>query len=252
MSKRRKRIGLFLLALLGLASILPLAANTGQNDLPGMGVQPVEYFYTGKPYDADSESYTFRYRNYDPELNRWTTVDPSGFPDGANSLIYINNSPLHCFDFEGLQTGLIAGLDITIRVYRSGSWVDITGGGDLIKSSDTRLELIIESDPYDASFMLNANKKPLGGYAVDADPSGSLYPSLANQSIGGHSGLPNVSGAPFWTARYWPTGHQYPMVKLDGSISDMLVGGSWNAVVIYNPNGNPTPLSWSIGGDIVE
>lgn len=73
--KRRNRTGLFIVTLLGLACILPLAASTGQDGLPGMGIQPVEYFYTGKPYDADSESYTFKYRNYDPELNRWTSVD---------------------------------------------------------------------------------------------------------------------------------------------------------------------------------
>jgi len=42
-------------------------------------------FYTGKPYLAESGSYAFKYREYNPEMNRWTTVDPSGFPDGANN-----------------------------------------------------------------------------------------------------------------------------------------------------------------------
>lgn len=105
MRKKHNGAGLLLGAgaLLGLAGILPLAASTGQDGLPGMGVQPVEYFYTGKPYDADSESYTFRYRNYDPELNRWTTVDPSGFPDGVNNQYYAPN-PLVELDWQGLQT----------------------------------------------------------------------------------------------------------------------------------------------------
>ncbi len=45
-------------------------------------------FFTGKPYDADSGTYVFKYRNYNPELARWTTPDPSGFPDGANNCRY--------------------------------------------------------------------------------------------------------------------------------------------------------------------
>ena len=45
-------------------------------------------FYTGKPYLAESASYSFMYRDYNPEMNRWTTVDPSGFPDGANNRVY--------------------------------------------------------------------------------------------------------------------------------------------------------------------
>lgn len=58
------------------------AASTGE--LPGVAVQPASHFYTGKPYDADLDAYVFNYRNYDVELNRWTTIDPVGYPDGAN------------------------------------------------------------------------------------------------------------------------------------------------------------------------
>ena len=102
--QRRNRKRLLAATLLGLTTTLPLAADTPQDTLPGLGVQPVEYFYTGKPYDADSESYTFKYRNYDPELNRWTTADPSGFPDGANNYSYVSNTPTDAFDPNGLTT----------------------------------------------------------------------------------------------------------------------------------------------------
>lgn len=44
--------------------------------------------YTGKPYDADSGTYAFMFRNYDPELGRWTAADPMGFPDGPNGQFY--------------------------------------------------------------------------------------------------------------------------------------------------------------------
>jgi RHS repeat-associated protein len=46
-------------------------------------------FFTGKPFDAEL-GYVFKYRNYNPETQRWTTMDPSGFPDGANNYCYIS------------------------------------------------------------------------------------------------------------------------------------------------------------------
>lgn len=60
-----------------------------------------ESFYTGKPYDRDKNGYTFMYRDFNPELGRWTTIDPSGFPDGANNQAYIP-IPTTQFDYEGL------------------------------------------------------------------------------------------------------------------------------------------------------
>jgi RHS repeat-associated protein len=60
--------------------------------------------YTGKISDADSGGYLFKYRNYNPEMNRWTTVDPSGFPDGASNFLYTNNSAIAFFDPDGLYT----------------------------------------------------------------------------------------------------------------------------------------------------
>ena len=69
-----------------------LAFNSVQakstESLPGVAVQPASYFYTGKPYDADLAAYVFAFRNYDPEIQRWTSADPSGFPDGANNNTY--------------------------------------------------------------------------------------------------------------------------------------------------------------------
>jgi len=59
-------------------------------------------FYTGKPYLAESSSYAFKYREYNPEMGRWTTVDPSGFPDGANNRVYLA-APISQLDNNGCQ-----------------------------------------------------------------------------------------------------------------------------------------------------
>jgi RHS repeat-associated protein len=56
-------------------------------------------FYTGKPYIAPTATYAFKYRSYNPELARWTSEDPSGFPDGANGNIY---APCPTFQLDWL------------------------------------------------------------------------------------------------------------------------------------------------------
>jgi RHS repeat-associated protein len=57
--------------------------------------------FTGKPLDSDSGTYLFRFRAYDPELSRWKSFDPSGFPDGANNCKFLG-APTSCVDFQGL------------------------------------------------------------------------------------------------------------------------------------------------------
>jgi RHS repeat-associated protein len=58
-------------------------------------------FYTGKPYIESTGGYAFKYRSYNPELARWTSEDPSGFPDGANQSNYAP-TPTSELDWAGL------------------------------------------------------------------------------------------------------------------------------------------------------
>jgi RHS repeat-associated protein len=60
-------------------------------------------FFTGKPYLPATGSYAFKYRSYQPEIARWTSEDPSGFPDGANANIYAP-TPTSEFDWMGLES----------------------------------------------------------------------------------------------------------------------------------------------------
>jgi len=75
-----------------------LSAKQAKTSLP----EEKSAFYTGKPYIAESNSYAFKFRQYEPELNRWTTSDPSGFPDGANNAAYLP-VPTSGFDWQGLK-----------------------------------------------------------------------------------------------------------------------------------------------------
>jgi RHS repeat-associated protein len=84
-------------------------------------------FYTGKPYLASSGDYAFKYRSYSPELARWTSEDPSGFPDGANHLLYVNNMSINCIDRMGLDiwqitnSNAVSGAGHTAMISGSGS-----------------------------------------------------------------------------------------------------------------------------------
>jgi len=64
-------------------------------------------FYTGKPFEAGRESYIFKYRSYDAELNRWTTQDPTGFRDGANISSYCINGVTISLDPDGAKRVLV-------------------------------------------------------------------------------------------------------------------------------------------------
>jgi len=56
--------------------------------------------YTGKPYDAATGLYNYGYRDYKPQVARFTTVDP--VRDGNNWFAYVNNDPVNWRDLWGL------------------------------------------------------------------------------------------------------------------------------------------------------
>jgi len=56
--------------------------------------------YTGKPYDAATGLYNYGYRDYKPQVARFSTVDP--IRDGNNWFAYVNNDPVNWRDLWGL------------------------------------------------------------------------------------------------------------------------------------------------------
>ncbi len=59
--------------------------------------------FTGKPHIEGLGS-VFLFRNYRPELSKWQTSDPLGYPDGWNNLAYENNEVNITFDPLGLTS----------------------------------------------------------------------------------------------------------------------------------------------------
>ena len=61
----------------------------------------LDFGYLGKPYNADTELYDYGFRDYSPNIARFTTVDPIG--DGRNWYSYVVNDPVNYVDLWGLQ-----------------------------------------------------------------------------------------------------------------------------------------------------
>jgi RHS repeat-associated protein len=59
--------------------------------------------YTGKPYDVVTETYNYGYRDYAPEVARFTNEDP--IRDGSNWFAYVNNDPVNRIDLWGPAPG---------------------------------------------------------------------------------------------------------------------------------------------------
>ena len=76
--------------------------------LPGQGVGAPSSgaFFTGKP-SVPGLGYAFLLRSYRPDLAKWQTADPFGYPDGWNRLAYCNNEVTHGIDLFGAKIVLL-------------------------------------------------------------------------------------------------------------------------------------------------
>ena len=81
------------------------------------GFQP--FGFAGGIYDWDSGLMRFGYRDYDPEVGRWTSKDPILFSGGVFNLYgYVLNNPINSIDILGLME--ICG------------WLSLAGGGAVV------------------------------------------------------------------------------------------------------------------------
>ena len=84
------------------------------------------YGYTGKPMDPTTGIYDYGFRDYAPELARFTTVDP--IKDGNNWYAYVGNDPVNFVDPLGLARAAGTGTPIVPTVNHSPtSWEQDAG-----------------------------------------------------------------------------------------------------------------------------
>jgi RHS repeat-associated protein len=146
----------------------------------------VTAFYTGKPYLSTAGNYSFKYRSYNPEMARWISEDPSGFPDGANGNIYAPN-PNSEFDYQGLT-----------KVSFTGAW------------SNSSVSTVNVTSPGEFEYVLTGNKKsfttatgawtgPLSGQvSCDGSVAGTIVSSIALSNFT-NSGILNDGDGKYFT-----------------------------------------------------
>lgn len=103
---------------------------------PGFELEMVSqpFRYTGREWDAATELYHYRARQYDPETGRFLQEDPIGFAAGdLNQQRYVSNNPLSYTDPSGLTAAIESG------VTRGGS----TGSIGAIANIGMRLNCIL-------------------------------------------------------------------------------------------------------------
>jgi len=127
-------------------------------------------FYTGKPYIESSSGYAFKYRSYNPELARWTSEDPSGFPDGANVYGYVKNRVTNFFDYEGLASASFKG------AYNDASGFNVVSSGEFIYELDANFQHFTK---HEGKWLM----EPMGVFknsAGDVLSNGSIFVGSSN------------------------------------------------------------------------
>ena len=90
-------------------NIVALIDSTGEiaetYNLDAFGKEPSSHYinpwrFSSKRHESDLIFFGLRF--YDPSLCRWLTPDPSGFSDGANLYLFVQNNPQNRLDLFGL------------------------------------------------------------------------------------------------------------------------------------------------------
>ena len=76
---------------------------TTDNFPAGFGGSTNDLLFSTKERDFSTGLDYFGFRYYDPVLGKFTTRDPSGYPDGPNNYLYVNNNPINWIDPMGLK-----------------------------------------------------------------------------------------------------------------------------------------------------
>ena len=72
----------------------------------------VPFGFAGGLYDPDTELVRFGFRDYDPDIGRWTAKDPIFFAGGDTDLYgYVLNNPVILIDLRGLDQSPAGHLD---------------------------------------------------------------------------------------------------------------------------------------------
>jgi RHS repeat-associated protein len=164
----------------------------------------MNYGYTGKPFDATTGMYNYGYRDYQPSIARFTTVDP--VRDGTNWFAYVANDPVNWVDPWGLTAsdkktsfwetvGDVVGKIIAAPITAIGLVVGtitvgisiLTGNGGSIKPGNNAITFTTGLN-WGGSITLGNTIIHAGGSTTgwNADTTTLRYDRTANVNLGKH------------------------------------------------------------------
>ena len=158
--------------------------------------QDKDKFFTGKP-NIDGLGYSFLFRSYRPELAKWQTSDPLGYPDGFNNFAYLNNQPGEHID----QLGLCELKTVTSSNGYAGSPVTTYQYWDHGDCTITSTENKIKNTPYtwtNISCTLKCGQTGTG--TLSAQPRNVTAPAISFSYAGFTIILPSFNGTVVTTA----------------------------------------------------
>jgi RHS repeat-associated protein len=139
--------------------------------------------YTGKPYDSATGLYNYGYRDYKPELARFTTVDP--IRDGSNWFAYVNNDPVNWVDPWGLDAVNDTGHAQVVR-HENGEYTlaspheTISGKIDGVMTQDYQTRKVSDHEKSPFTINLTISQKPDGTYGFSMSFSDHIKNALGN------------------------------------------------------------------------
>jgi RHS repeat-associated protein len=170
--------------------------NNGWTPLTGVtpGTDPCAWVYAfqGGRYDVNTGNYTFGARDYSPPLQRWTQIDPAGYPNGLNAYQFVNDNPINRSDASG---GYLEGPDDSRNGSRSpdfSSGLGRLGGRYGTPDGGFNPEDIFGGGGSGSGFVDPGNELGGGGSGPgDAgDGSGFVSPGGGFGGPGGYFGIP--------------------------------------------------------------
>ncbi len=153
---------------------------------------PMPFGFAGGLFDPETGLTRFGYRDYDPEIGRWTGKDPIGLAGGdTNFYAYVANDPINGIDPSGLAVETVA--DIGFLIYSVGALIYDNILRDCDNLGDNILNLFLDGVGLALPFVpgLGTGRKVLKGTieAADKASDGAHSVSMLNKASNAAPGM---------------------------------------------------------------
>jgi len=205
-----------------------------------IAVQPaIEYIFTGRRYDPESQIYFYRARYYYPQLGRFISRDPIGYGGGINLYEYVMSQPIikidptgeSCCNSNKQVTTDCCGPDISAQLLTIATQMTM----QFILSPHKTLLAQSLINPLTAGNAWDSQKLRSGGTAGGGG-AGGPYNKDCQQGTGKCAGTVSINGICYddGAANYWIAGViEQILLNWSPILMSTLVGSFNNAMIVH-------------------